>query len=480
MILNAGASSNQSIEICVEFSGDTMRASDGIYLRFRLISAFGELPGRFYPPFSLGEVDRALASASRFVGKAIQRSRGPESLHPMRELGEKLFRALLEGPCGEYFLRTWAAAEQQDRTLRLLLDMPNPELAALPWEFLYDKFFLALSRRCSIVRRPRHLMADLPAPAQPELRLPLRILFAWADPTHTLRSGLQAECDRLSRIEGLNVDVVEQATRASLREKMLKGGYDVFHFSGNGVEQPVGPWPRQQFLSLEAGGTPSERTDAEDAAASEPLSVAELGSWLSESPPALAIFSACHTDWFAAELGRCVPFTAGVRGLALDTVCTAFSEGFYGALVAGQPVEGAVSAARQQMDWTDPGGPGWGAVVAWWNLQQGQIITGASNTFPAITETEDTVVIGGVALPKRGSKAPRKSGLAQPADEAPDPEFRKLKSLQAVHEANLQALEKMLSSFPDGAPQSLAAQRDEARRQLEGVREQLARSETKA
>src|SRR5262245_39490779 len=96
----------------------------------------------------------------------------------LQRLGQSLFEALFGGDnrrLGALFTAAFAAAQREGHGLRLRLRVEPPELAALPWELLYDSTreeFLATSIRRMLVR-----YVELPqaVPAL-ETTLPVRLL----------------------------------------------------------------------------------------------------------------------------------------------------------------------------------------------------------------------------------------------------------------------------------------------------------------
>src|SRR5947209_3621432 len=89
--------------------------------------------------------------------------------------GQALFGALFTGQVRDLYVASRTQAESQGKGLRVKLRLQPPELAALPWEFLYDAGqgqYLCLSDKTPLVR-----YIELPAPCQPlSVAPPLAIL----------------------------------------------------------------------------------------------------------------------------------------------------------------------------------------------------------------------------------------------------------------------------------------------------------------
>ncbi|MGH3769902.1 MAG: hypothetical protein ACRDRW_00635, partial [Pseudonocardiaceae bacterium] len=117
--------------------------------------------------------DKVLASS------AVLRGAPTADERPVRELGQRLFEALITDDVRSLYVASRQRAHEQGSVLRLVLRVRPPDLARLPWEFLFDpgqQDYLGLSM--PLVRYPEVL-----APRQPlQVALPLRILGMVARP----------------------------------------------------------------------------------------------------------------------------------------------------------------------------------------------------------------------------------------------------------------------------------------------------------
>jgi len=57
---------------------------------------------------------------------------------PIKDFGQNIFDSLLKGEVRSAYDVSMREAKQQGKGLRMKLRIKPPELAALPWEFLYD------------------------------------------------------------------------------------------------------------------------------------------------------------------------------------------------------------------------------------------------------------------------------------------------------------------------------------------------------
>ncbi len=109
--------------------------------RARVAHASGDsAPLRFDPPFDLTQLDDALeALQSRITGAPTKRPPPTDVPNP-RAFGEILYRRLISGGVREALAKRRQAAFKDGKglRLRLVLDANEPQLAALPWELLFD------------------------------------------------------------------------------------------------------------------------------------------------------------------------------------------------------------------------------------------------------------------------------------------------------------------------------------------------------
>ena len=113
------------------------------------------------------------------LASAVARRSVPVAEQPVRQVGRQLFEALFTGPVYGMYRASMGVAQQRGKRLRVVLRLTAPELAALPWEMLFDpETETYLCRQEPLVR---HVHA--PYTAEPlEVRPPLRILGLVASP----------------------------------------------------------------------------------------------------------------------------------------------------------------------------------------------------------------------------------------------------------------------------------------------------------
>ena len=199
--------------------------------------AGGERTGSFELPFSSIELENYILRFGR-TRQTVRRIDSPE-MDLARTFGGKLFLALTTGPVGEGFRVAQGVAQGGGRNLRVTLSMTEaPELAAIPWEFLYDDpSFLATSARTPVVR-----CLEVERPAQPyEMTLPLRILAVESLPkgaatlaTGSERALLTAALKTVTDLGAVQCDWLPDATLTSLNRQLRSQDYHILHFIGHG------------------------------------------------------------------------------------------------------------------------------------------------------------------------------------------------------------------------------------------------------
>ncbi|RMF26625.1 MAG: CHAT domain-containing protein, partial [Chloroflexi bacterium] len=164
------------------------------------------------------------------------------------DLGCRLFNALFAGPIEDAYRAALGYAKGQGGKLRLRLRLGQaPEIAALPWEYLYDPrrdLFLAIATDTPL---SRHLDVEQLFPGPPPAEPPLRVLLILSNPVDLEEYGLpplSPERERRVVEEGLaplrregqvELRVLTQARRVAISEAMRTFRPHVFHLVGHGA-----------------------------------------------------------------------------------------------------------------------------------------------------------------------------------------------------------------------------------------------------
>ncbi|WP_326721302.1 CHAT domain-containing protein [Streptomyces sp. NBC_00243] len=313
--------------------------------------------------------DAVLASSAR-VRRAVV---GDEA--PVRELGQILFDALLAGTGSALLMAARNRVAHQGGQVRLVLRVQPPELARLPWEFMYDTAedcYLGLD-----LPLVRHLQVARPVAA---LRVapPLRILGMVARPddqeplaAHTEQQRLRealADLVAEGRVElgwvaGQTWRDLRDAVRRDARTSALgsgRGGWHVLHFIGHGGFDARA---KEGTLALagERGGT-------------HLLGAGELAMLLAGHPSLrLAVLNACESgradglNPFSSVAGalmrKGMPAVLAMQYEVSDDAAVECARTFYEALARQLPIDVAVMEARQTMSIYPPHTLEWGTPV---------------------------------------------------------------------------------------------------------------------
>ncbi len=154
-------------------------------------SPAGQAASEFVLPFSDLEVENFLLRIGSTRGK-VRRVESPE-MQAAKQFGGRLFNAVFTGNVLSALTSSQYAADREDAGLRVRLHLTDaPDLANLPWEYLYNSSlnrFLALSVKSPLVR-----YLDLPERIQPlAVKPPLRVLAMISSPTDFEPLDVEAE-----------------------------------------------------------------------------------------------------------------------------------------------------------------------------------------------------------------------------------------------------------------------------------------------
>jgi tetratricopeptide (TPR) repeat protein len=294
-------------------------------------------------------------------------------LDAIREFGQSLYTCVFADRVGvllssslQRLQRINHASQQQTVPgLRIRLRFADlPELASLPWEYLYvaeQGRFLGLFERVTIVR-----YLDVEQPVEPlRVQTALRMLVMIATPNdlpvlnpeqewQRLESGLQS----ITESSLIQIERIQQGTFDELRRCLENDHYHILHFIGHGsVDAQTG----SGVLILENA-----------AGRSEPISTLQLTQLLANHDSLkMVVLNTCEgarasaDDTFtglAQSLVRGgIPAVIGMQFLFSDQAAVRFTSAFYSYLARGMPVDAALMRARMaiftlpnQVEWATP------------------------------------------------------------------------------------------------------------------------------
>ena len=295
---------------------------------------------------------RELASA--VLASAVPtRGRLSAQERPIREVGQQLFEAVFaERVYGRYTASLQEAARRGE-PLRLVLRLRAPELAALPWETMFDaEADEYLCQREPIVRYVETAQPASPLPVNP----PLRILGLVSAPRDLPKLDVAEEqrrltdaIDDLRRRRQVELTWASAGTWPSLQEVLLDGHWHVLHFIGHGgVDRGVG------VLALEDDHTGQTNL----------VSSARFARLLHSCRPVprLVVLNSCQSGEAAADdllsstaaalVHSGISAVVAMQFVVTDPAALAFSRGFYQALAHNHPVDEAVRLGRIAIDGT--------------------------------------------------------------------------------------------------------------------------------
>jgi hypothetical protein len=321
----------------------------------------------FKNPFTDHELERFLD----LLGRPGQNTQAAEDAS--RDFGGRLFRAVFADKVNTC-LQVSLSEVGEECGLRIRLHLSDvPELAALPWEYLYDPELGSLSRssKTPIVRymdlsRPNRVMA---------IKLPLRILVMISSPSDYPELDVHREWTKLNRslkklIDNRMVELVllEEATISALQEQFRSDPpYHVFHFIGHGgYDSETG----DGFLMLEKREDDDEGIENKEdkKLRSQRVNGERVADLLrNHTSLRLAVINACDgaraslTDPFggvAQSLVRAsIPAVVAMQFPITDDAAISFAAEFYKAMADYYPVDAALADARIVMNETEWGTP---------------------------------------------------------------------------------------------------------------------------
>jgi TonB family protein len=342
--------------------------------RVHLNGPTGQAAADFVLPFTDMDVSNFLGRIGQ-VRRSMRRAEAPE-LHAAKDFGGKLFSALFTG---ELIAQLRGSVEQSlnnDRGLRIRLRLTDaPELADLPWEFLYDSaqnHFLTTSTETPLVR-----FLDLPQRIAPvRATLPLRVLVVIASPKNLKRLDAEGEWQRLQdaladllRGGHIVLERLPSATIDALRLRARGAPFHIFHFIGHGGFDTVAEDGVLQF--------------EDDNGMSYPVRGEMLGMQLHDHRSLrLAVLNACEgarssrQDPFSGVaqslLQQRVPAVIAMQFEISDAAAKVFAREFYCAIAEGNPVDAAVCESRKAL-FNEEFGQEWATPVLYMRSHEGQL-----------------------------------------------------------------------------------------------------------
>ena len=305
----------------------------------------------------------------------------------VRDFGQQLFDALINGEVRSRYDVSCQEAKQQKKGLRLKLRIQAPELATLPWEFVYNSGqaeYVCLSRRTPVLR-----YLEMPSSPEPLMVAPpLRILGMVASPTDQEALDVDREKGRVEKaLEDLRArNLVELIwlpgqTWHDLQDAMAQGPWHVFHFIGHGgfdknADEGLIVLADDEGLTHKLTATALARF-LED---QESLRLVVLNSCEGAKGSALDILSST-----AAILVRhSLPAVVAMQYEISDEAAIEFARTFYRFVAEGMPVDAAVAEARKAISVGVANSVEWGTPVLYMRAPDGVLFNIANAAVPLL------------------------------------------------------------------------------------------------
>jgi hypothetical protein len=280
----------------------------------------------------------------------------------LREFGSEVYQAVFRDTkeISDLFAASRAIVESNPdlEGLRVKLRVEPPELAMLPWEYVFDASagkdkYLCLKDKSPVVR-----FLDVPGvnARQVNLHRPLRILCMIANPGHDWEL-LDTEAER--RVID---DALKNLPKAAVSYRWVQGGapddlfsimqdgpWDVFHFIGHGGTDTYldsdGSTRTEGYLVMQDGLGEAVK-----------VSASRLSETLEDGKVRLAVLNCCESgrgsafsSAAAALVKDGVPLVVAMQFPITNDAASRFSGMFYQSLVRGHSIEKALTISRRFM-----------------------------------------------------------------------------------------------------------------------------------
>jgi DivIVA domain-containing protein len=332
-------------------------------------------PVRLQFPFSDLEIENFLLKIGRPRRGSTRGLASPEAL-AVREFGGRLFEAIFKDEIRVAFANSLQQAETKGAGLRLRLRVSDaPELANLPWEYLYDRSaasFVALSEWTPLVR-----YLDLPGIGRPtHVDLPMRILVLVSSPTDFQALDAADETEKLrTALTGLEsdgrvtIDLVSGGTFSALQRHLRHGAYHVFHYIGHGGFDPR---TDDGVIILE-----------DENGRGRPVSGSDVGVLLHDHRTLrMVVLNTCEgargglADPYAGTaqslVRQGIPAVIAMQFEITDQAAITFSRTFYESVADGYPLDASMAEARKAI-YGESNPVEWGTPVLYLRAADGQI-----------------------------------------------------------------------------------------------------------
>lgn len=293
--------------------------------------------------------------------KSLANEQGLATPSAIQKLGEALYSALFI----KLILLAFGKAQgraKADNLVRLRLRIEPPELAALPWETLYDGQGWLSSQSTTPLVRQLILEPGSKTLQKLQVRRALKILFVGASPEDLDNLNIEKTASELKELleesikkKKIVFDVILNATLKELQEELVKD-YHILYFAGHGSPEGI-------FLDDGEGDDliEGDRVVGRGRGDKYFVNAETLAQALEGKQTRLVFLAACETSktvdesgllrGFAQELAQRseLPAIVAMQYFISDRQANPLTTQFFAALAAGNSVDVALAEARKTL-----------------------------------------------------------------------------------------------------------------------------------
>ncbi len=348
----------------IEIGSDSAEGTPRRYFAHVIRSPAGEasrspVQFRFSEPKELARLRADLESAVLDVNSNNVAGLTSRAEKVLRDFGHEVFRSIFVD------VRSISNiyAQSKGKDLRIKLRISAPDLATLPWEYLYeeDNVIGYVSLRLPLVR----YLETAGAAGPMGVKGPLRILGMISSPDSDEwpklnvaeeRRRIEQGIDKLDKDKRVVFGWVRGGTGKDLMDKLLEGEWHIFHFIGHGGVEPQSPadpsgnsFDQSGFIVMvDEDGKPAKKF------------ASDLAMMLADARKSLrlVVLNCCESarinvgekfgnPAMGLMMGGSLPAVVAMQFPISDDAAIRMSEGFYKALANNVPVDDAVKMARR-------------------------------------------------------------------------------------------------------------------------------------
>ncbi|MEZ4868350.1 MAG: SUMF1/EgtB/PvdO family nonheme iron enzyme [Caldilineaceae bacterium] len=321
---------------------------------------------------------------------AQKQAQASAAMQSVQDFGRTLFDFLLPSETRTLYYESLREAVHRNRGVRLKLSIHAPQLATLPWEFLFDprkRDYVCLDPHTPLVR-----YTELPQTSPPlAVEAPLRILGVIADP-EDMHARLDVAEERKRVSEALRsleergvvqLTWLEGETWRDLQRAMRTGScaWHIFHFIGHGGYDEI---RNEGYIML-----------ADEQGKAHQLYATQLARLLARqrSSLRLVMLNACEgartgqldllSGTAVTLINSGIPAVLAMQYGITDAAAVEFARTFYEALADNLPVDAAVAEARNAINFNNATSLEWGVPVLHSRAADGRLFAMGAEDVPA-------------------------------------------------------------------------------------------------